>query len=132
MTRRRPQIPEPFAQLNAQLEQWRSTHPPRTRLPESLWQSAVELAQQHGVYQTARPLRLDYQRLKSKLQGSRGTRRKRAHPAFVELIGPRPSKREECVIEVEASRGAKMRIQWKASSPPDWEKLFSAWRDAER
>jgi hypothetical protein len=132
MTRRRLQVPEPVAQLQVQLERWRSTHPPRTRLPESLWQSAVELAKQHGVYQTARPLRLDYQRLKSRLHGSRVIHRKPARPAFVELMGSRPAKLEECVIEVESSSGGKMRIQWKAATPPDWEKLFRAWREAER
>ena len=38
---------------------------------------------------------------------------------------------EECGIEFESSRGAKMRIQWKASAPPDWASLLRAWREAE-
>jgi hypothetical protein len=36
-------IPEPIAQLQRQLDQFRSTQPQRTKLPESLWQAAVEL-----------------------------------------------------------------------------------------
>jgi len=48
-------IPEPVAQLQRQVEQFRSTQPPRTRLPESQWQAAVELARQHGVYHVAHP-----------------------------------------------------------------------------
>ena len=60
MNRETKPIPEPVAQLQRQLEQFRSTQPERTKLPESLWQSAVELARQHGVYPVAHPLRLDY------------------------------------------------------------------------
>ena len=64
MNRESTPIPEPVAQLQRQLEQFRSTQPGRTKLPESLWQAAVELARQHGVYPVAHPLRLDYTRLK--------------------------------------------------------------------
>jgi hypothetical protein len=62
-------IPEPIEQLQRQLNQFRSGHPHRTRLPESLWQSAVELARQHGLYSVAHPLRLDYMQLKRRLGG---------------------------------------------------------------
>ena len=69
MNRESTPIPEPIAQLQRQLEQFRSTQPGRTKLPESLWQAAVELARQHGVYSVAHPLRLDYTRLKKRLGG---------------------------------------------------------------
>jgi len=62
-------IPEPIVQLQRQLEQFRGTQPRRTKLPESLWQAAVELARQHGVYPVAHPLRLDYMQLKKRLGG---------------------------------------------------------------
>jgi hypothetical protein len=48
MNRQSTVIPEPVLQLQRRLEQFRSTQ--RTKLPESLWQAAVELARQHGVY----------------------------------------------------------------------------------
>src|SRR5436190_9324293 len=70
MKRESTPIPEPIAQLQRQLEQFRSAQPGRTKLPESLWQAAVELARQHGVYPVAHPLRLDYTRLKKRLGGS--------------------------------------------------------------
>ena len=59
MTRQQESIPEPIAQLQEQLTQFRNANQPRTRLPESFWNVAVELARQYG-YQTAHPLRLDY------------------------------------------------------------------------
>ena len=129
MKRESTPIPEPVAQLQRQLEQFRSTQPGRTKLPESLWQAAVELARQHGVYPVAHPLRLDYTRLKQRLDGSRAFRRKATKPAFVELVAPSRAQLEECVIEFESSGGSKMRIQWKASAPPDWKTLLQAWRE---
>jgi hypothetical protein len=53
-------IPEPIAQLQRQLDQIRSTQPRGKKLPDSVWQAAVELAREHGVYSVAHPLRLDY------------------------------------------------------------------------
>jgi hypothetical protein len=131
MNRRHTQIPE-VAQLQQQLDQWRAMNPPRTKLPESFWKAAVELAKQHGVWQTARPLRLDYVGLKNRLLGSKSPRRKPAKAAFVELIAPGRGQLEECAIEFESSGGSKMRIQWKTTAPPDWTSLLRAWRDAER
>jgi hypothetical protein len=124
-------IPEPIVQLQRQLEQFRSTQPRRTKLPESLWQAAVELARQHGVYPVAHPLRLDYMQLKKRLGGVPSPRRKTTKPAFVELVAPTPGKLDGCVIEFESSRGAKMRIQWKATVPADWASLLRAWREVE-
>jgi len=122
-----PPIPEAILQLQRQLDQFRSTQPRRTKLPESLWQAAVELARQHGIYPVAHPLRLDYMGLKKRLGGIPVLRRKATKPAFVELIAPQ----EECVIEFEAPSGNKMRVQWKASAPRDWLSLLRAWRETE-
>lgn len=125
-------IPEPILQLQRQLDQFRSTQTRRTRLPEALWQAAVELARQHGVYPVAHPLRLDYVRLKKRLGEVSGRRKKMPKPAFVELVTPRSAAPEGCVIEFESASGGKMRIQWKAPAAPDWASLLRAWRDAER
>jgi hypothetical protein len=77
-------IPEPIAHLQRQLDQIRSTRPRARKLPESVWQTAVELAREHGVYAVAHP---------------RGKARK---PAFVELIAPHAALLPECVIEFES------------------------------
>jgi|SRR5579863_9353188 len=133
MNRKSTPIPESIAQLQRQLEQFRSTRPGRTKLPESLWQAAVELAREHGVYSVAHPLRLDYMRLKKRLGGPPTRRRKKATEAtFIELIPPGRAQIEECVIELESSGGNKMRIQWKTTAPPDLPSLLRAWRDVER
>jgi hypothetical protein len=123
-------IPEAITQLQRQLEQFRSSRPARTKLPESLWQAAVELARQHGIYAVAHPLRLDYTRLKQRLNGIPNQSRKlKPKPAFVELIGSGASTLPECVIEFESAGGGKMRVQWKAVVPPDWASLLRAWHE---
>jgi hypothetical protein len=126
-------IPEAITQLQRQLELFRSTQVGRTKLPESLWQAAVELARQYGIYAVAHPLRLDYTRLKQRLNGipSRSWKRKPAQPAFVELVGGGAATPPECVIEFESGSGGKMRIQWKAAVPPDWAGLLRAWHETQ-
>ena len=124
-------VPEGIAQLQRQLEQFRSSRPARTKLPESLWQAAVELARQHGINAVAHPLRLDYTRLKQRLSGMPSQPRKQNKPAFVELIGGGTAVLPECVIEFESPGRGKMRIQWKAAVPPDWIGLLRAWRETQ-
>ena len=125
-------IPEPIVQLQRELEQFRGSHAHRTRLPESLWQSAMELAREHGLHAVAHPLRLDYAQLKKRLGGVAAVSRKAASPAFVELIASHSVSMSECVIEFESSIGSKMRVQWKGASAPDWASLLRGWRESER
>jgi len=124
-------VPEAITQLQRQLEQFRSNRPGRKKLPESLWEVAVELARQHGIYAVAHPLRLDYTLLKQRLGGMPSQPGKQRQPAFVELIGNRAAAVPECVIEFESPGGGKMRIQWKAAIPPDWTSLLRAWHETQ-
>jgi hypothetical protein len=125
-------IPEPIVQLQRQLDQFRSAQPHRAKIPEGMWQAAVELARQHGLYAVAHSLRLDYVGLKRRLEGvtKLEKKKKRASPRFVELIAAHPAA-AECLIEFESKSGSKMRIQWKGSGAPDWSSLLRAWREAE-
>src|SRR5215813_10835817 len=72
--------PEPILKLQRQLEDFRSSQPVRTKLPESLWQTAVELARQYGIYPVAHPLRLDYMGLKKRLGDLSPPHRRKAAP----------------------------------------------------
>jgi hypothetical protein len=129
-------VPEPIKQLQEQLDQFRLAHPRRSKLPEAVWEAAVALARQHGIYAVAHPLRLDYVGLKKRLAGvSRGARNAgkaaTAKAAFVELAPPRRPAIEECMIEFESALGRKMRIPWSAIEERDWTKLLRAWRETE-
>jgi hypothetical protein len=85
--------------LQRQLEDFRSSQPGRVKLPDSLWQAAVELARQYGLWPVAHPLRLDYMRLKKRLgEVPSPDRRKAASPSFIELVAAQPATLEACVI----------------------------------
>jgi hypothetical protein len=63
-------IPEPIVQLQRRFDEFRRTQPHRAKLSKTLWESAGELAREHGLYPVAHPLRLDYMWLKRRLEGS--------------------------------------------------------------
>jgi len=94
-----------------QIARWRKTRTHRgAPMPATLWAAAVALARQHGLYTTARTLRLDYGSLKKRL-GTAGAGRIPS-PAFVELAAAaRPTGLGPCVIDLEAPRGRRLRIE---------------------
>lgn len=83
---------QPILQLQRELEDFRSSHPGRTKLPESLWQVVVELARQYGIYPvasfTAGLHGFDLKkRLSEVTQPHCG---KAAPPTFVEVVAAQP------------------------------------------
>lgn len=129
MPKRTGPLPEPINQLQTQLQQFRATHAPRTRLPATVWQSAAELARCHGLYVVARSLKLDYRTLKKHVNGSAESvarLRKKGQPKFLELIGATHQSVDEYLIEFESARGRKLRIHCKTNTPPDWPVLLRA------
>lgn len=105
-------IPLDMEQARQELEAWRSTHPPRCHIPDSLWKRAAELASQHGLYLTSRTLRVDYMRLKKRVQPTSPERKSTELPRFIELMAPTVAGIAECVVELEGA-GRRMRIQLK-------------------
>ena len=105
-------IPLDMEQARQELEAWRSTHRPRCHIPDSLWKRAAELASQHGLYLTARTLRVDYMRLKKLVRPASPERRTAELPGFVELMAPAAARIPECVVELEGA-GRRMRIHMK-------------------
>jgi hypothetical protein len=81
-------VSEGITQLQRQLDQFRASRAARTKLPESLWQAAVELARQHGIYAVSHPLRLDYTRLKQRLGGTPNQPRKQNKQSGLAYPGP--------------------------------------------
>ncbi len=133
MARESLDFPNIMRKVHRRFEQWRSAHTGRLPIPGPLWVAAVELAREHGVFQTAKALRLEYGKLKRLVESAgpvtkgrvakapaAGPRRARSNapPAFVELMAPQAVGLSECLIELEGRRG-KMRIQWKGTTAPD-------------
>jgi hypothetical protein len=107
---------------------WRKTHKPRTRIPDRLWDSAVQIAGQYGLHRIARALHLDYYALKKRLDAT-GVKHEPV-PSFIELRPSVPERIPECVIELETRSGSKMRIHIKGMGTPDLNALSSTfWRN---
>lgn len=99
--------------------QWRRTHPYRSRIPRSLWDLAVELADHHGVSRTATALKLGYYDLKRRV-AERIVPNDAGTPAtFVEIGPTSPAVGCECTIDLQKRDGSRMRIELKGASAPD-------------
>jgi len=113
------EIPAGMRRVYRRFERWRSLHRGRTPIPEGLWASAAEVAREHGVFRTAKALRLEYGKLKRMTEAAPATAQQ---ATFLELMPPQgvpfgPGL-SECLVELEGPRG-KMRIQWKGNRAPD-------------
>ena len=85
------------------------------------------MAGQCGLNKTAKALHLDYYDLKKRLEDA--ANRNESTPSFIELSPFRSSPSPECIIELEARNGAKMKIHLKGVATPDLNALASTfWR----
>jgi hypothetical protein len=88
-----------------------------------LWDAAAKMAQRYGLARTASVLGLDYYRLKKRLDQNAAhgseTRPAAAKTTFMEFPAPVRPAAPECVVELEDSAGAKMRIHLKGAEAPD-------------
>jgi hypothetical protein len=114
--------------LRKRFDFWRRSRKPRMRIPDKLWDSAVQVAGQCGLHRTAKTLHLDYYTLKKRLDGIHVTRE--SSPSFIELRPPVREPVSECLIELEKRNGAKMRIHIKGNGTPDLNAIGTMfWRD---
>ena len=124
-TKTQPEVPTGMQRIYRRFERWRSSHRGRLPIPPALWASAAAVAREHGVFHTAKILRLEYGKLKRMVESA-------APAEFLELVTPEAAglNLTECVIELEGPRG-KMRIQWKGATAPDLAGLSQAlWESA--
>jgi hypothetical protein len=91
----------------------------------------VALARRHGVFGTARTLRLDYASLRRRL-GNSSRARAETPPAFVELLAPLAASGQECVVELTPAQGGRMRIEIKAGAAAQLPSLIRAFLGRER
>lgn len=120
-------IPPDLTELSQRLEQWRSQQRPRSRLPESIWTAAAELAKRYGLHRTTKTLRLDYTGLKKRMPAATAQSAAAPPHRFLELLAPTAVSPAECVVEWESARG-RMRVAMKGVTP-DWASLLRAWRE---
>lgn len=116
-------VPPRLSRAAARFADWRRMRAVGTRIPESLWASAVTLAQTYGICRTALVLKLDYYGLKKRVaeNGSPAehARDSGQRPTFVEWPASTLAPPSECVIELENTAGERMRVHLKGISAPD-------------
>jgi hypothetical protein len=81
----------------------------------------VKVAGQYGLNRTAQTLRLDYYRLKKRVEaaGLGVSSDRGAAATFIELAPSAPGSSRECILELENPGGAKMRVHLKGVEAPD-------------
>lgn len=129
-----------FEALGDRIEAWRAARPRTRSMPEALWNEAVSMAREVGVYRVARTLRLNFDTLKGRA-GSTGRsvhRRRTVRAArlptrtdFVEVKGlgevSSAAASHDTVVEVVACDGARLSIRLKCASA-DVASLIHAFR----
>ncbi len=90
--------------VRRRIDRWRQTRPhARAPLPPRLWAAAVALVSEHGLYGTARALRLGYGALKQHVEATGGQARGRRRSEFLEIPVPPAPARDNWSIEIEGS-----------------------------
>jgi hypothetical protein len=122
-TRKTRAVPVGLERVRRRFARWRRTGEGRARIPDSLWASAVKVAEAHGICQTARTLRLDYYGLRKRVQEKAADIPAVAAPEamtrFLELAPPVLAGSCECSVELENTGGTRMRICLRGIQAPD-------------
>ncbi len=120
-TRHLESLPARLEGVRRRFERWRATRRGRTRIPDTLWTSAALVADTFGISRTAQVLRVNPSRLKRRLVEKPATSlpELEGEPRFVALGSFSPRGTCECLLELEAGNGAKMRIELKGVAAPD-------------
>ena len=114
-SRKSPTVPATLSRVERKFAAWRRERTAGQRIPASLWDSATEVAIEHGVSRTASLLKLDYYLLKKRVKDASSS----GESSFIELPSVPLSVMSECLIEWEDVAGARMRAQFKGPSLPD-------------
>jgi hypothetical protein len=117
---------ESLEQVELRFKQWRQTRRRGEHIPAPLWAAAVGLGRVYGLQRVAQALGIDPERLKRRLapagpatraatatQASQGDTTTH-DPQFVECfaaLAAGTAGARECVVELQNTRGAKMRVE---------------------
>jgi hypothetical protein len=112
-----PTVKPTLEVVRSQFETWRKRRRQRGRIPEALWQAATELCKERPVYEVSRSLRLNYNGLKHRAPEAVRERSRAAEQrsdfGFVRLDLGASMTSSECLVEMEAPNGARMRMSFK-------------------
>ena len=116
--------------VRCRFEAWRNRKKTGCRIPNGLWQAAVEQCQAHTILDVSRTLRLNYTDLKNRFHKSNKVPLPSSDECveFVKFDFEEHSGQPECIIEMEAANGAKLKMhflgQQKGIDPVDLTRVF--------
>lgn len=94
------------------MERWRQEHGGRRRIPEPFWVEATKLARRHGVYRVSQMLRLNFRRLKERVDAEKAAPSKAEREiSFVEIDAAMMAASGGLQIEVHDEHGRVLRIR---------------------
>ncbi len=104
-----------------EFENWRKTRKNhREPIPKQLWGAAVTLTKQYPINHVSKALRLNYTDLKNHCKKQSSTKPvENKTSTFVELDGSEIFTPSECIVEMEDSSGAKMRMCFRGKTDFD-------------
>ena len=114
-------------EVKEQFKLWRRTRKSPRPIPEKLWEAAVSLTANHSISQISKELVLDYSALKKRVPiKKKNTAAKMSPPGFIELNLEPPAAVSECIVEMEDTLGAKMRLHIRGKTDFDLLELANA------
>lgn len=133
-------IPAEVAAVRDRVARWRGSRVKRSAMPEELWEAAVSLVPDHGLYRVARVVRVDYGALKDRCsRASSGEPGAIASGVFVEveasqLLAPpaEPAAATGAVVELFRPDGARLVVRLPAHQAVDLVVLAGAFCGAGR
>ena len=111
-----------LSEVKEQFKIWRRTRKSPRPIPKKLWQAAVSLTGMYSISQISKELVVDYSALKKRVPiKKKSTADKRSPPDFIELNLEPPATVSECMVEMQNTLGAKMRMHFRGK--PDFDLL---------
>jgi len=107
-----PNVRPTLEYIQNQFETWRRTREKRAPIPAPLWEAAVNLSKDYSILQISKALRLNYTDLKHRVlaQSDEEIVKVEHNLPFIELDFEQTKSPSHCVIEMEKSNGAKLKM----------------------
>ncbi|MCD6184863.1 MAG: hypothetical protein J7K84_03595 [Deltaproteobacteria bacterium] len=116
-----------LSEVKEQFKLWRKTRKSPKPIPCKLWDAAAKLSETYSINQISKALCLNHTSLKERAHKIKKASIQEIHPpSFVELNFKHSPLVSECIVEMENSAGAKMRMYFKGKMDLDLLELVKA------
>ena len=122
-------LPPEVDAVRQRIDEWRRTRERRTRMPEDLWQAAVALVEEHGMWRVSQALRVRYEGLKSRATPPEPGPEQEDASSFVDLtsvLGSSRSERVATTVELSRPDGARLSLRFDSGDGVDLQSFVCA------